>query len=81
MLMVLPWFPACGHQVRVKKTDETEWEDSKLTEEDIEALSRGLSTHLHSSTFHEVLSVIFCLAEMNFCCWCWLGVCTIPIMA
>ena len=61
MLMVLPWFPACGHQVCVKKTDETEGEDSKPTEEDIEELSQGLSTHLHSSTFHEVLCVILFL--------------------
>ena len=29
----------------------------------IEALSQGLSPHLHSSTFHEVLCVMLCLAE------------------
>ena len=49
--------------VCVKKTDEAEEEDSKLTEEDIEALSQGLSPHLHSSTFHEVWCVMLCLAE------------------
>ena len=52
--------------VCVKKTDEAEEEDSKLTEEDIEALSQGLSPHLHSSTFHEVLCVMLRLAEEDF---------------
>ena len=52
--------------VCVKKTDEAEEEDSKLTEEDIEALSQGLSPHLHSSTFHEVVCVMLCLAEEDF---------------